>query len=87
MKKIKYFHLNSCPYCIQANRWLDQLLEEFPHFKDIEIEHIEEVKQSHIANQYDYYYVPCFYIDEVKSHEGVATKDKIRAVLEKALHA
>ena len=87
MKKIKYFHLSSCPYCIQANLWIDQLLEEFPHFKAAEIERIEEVKQSHIADQYDYYYVPCFYIDEVKAHEGVATKDKIKAVLEKALHA
>ena len=33
MKKVTYFHLPTCPYCIRADKILDELLREHPEFK------------------------------------------------------
>jgi murein tripeptide amidase MpaA len=40
-------------------------------------------EQRELADKYDYWYVPCFFADGVKLHEGASTKEKIRAVLDK----
>lgn len=85
MKKITFFYLTNCPYCHKAEEWLDELMEEEPLYKQIEFENIEEEKHADIADKYDYYYVPTFYVDGEKLHEGAATKEKIKAVLDAAL--
>ncbi len=85
MKKLTMFMLRSCPYCIQADAWTRELTRENPAFAEIEIQRIDESEQAELANRYDYYYVPTYYLDGVKLHEGAATKEKIRAVLEAAL--
>lgn len=85
MKKIIYFHLENCPYCKQANQWLKELLSENEAYRSIDIRYVEETEESHISNQYNYYYVPTFYVAEEKLHEGIATKEKIKAVLDAAL--
>lgn len=46
---------------------------------------IEESRQRDYARQFGYYYVPCFYVDGVKIHEGAADKNDIIKVLESAL--
>ena len=38
------------------------------------------------AERFDYYYVPTYYVEGKKMHEGVATKEKVEAVLRSALH-
>ena len=38
MKKITYFHLNSCPYCKNANKAIEELRTENPEYKNIEID-------------------------------------------------
>lgn len=68
-----------------AHRWMDAVLEENPEYKDIELEVIDEVRHPDIANQYDYWYVPTYYVDGVKVHEGAATKKKVKKVFERAL--
>jgi len=85
MKKITYLHLTYCPYCIKANTWIKELIQENPAYASIEIERIEESKQPLLANNFDYYYVPTFYVGKEKHHEGVASKEKIKAVLDAAL--
>lgn len=85
MEKLTYFYLSGCPYCKRANKYLEELMEENPKYKEIEIERIEESKQVELANSYDYYYVPCFWIKEKKIHEGAATKEDIKKVLDLAL--
>ena len=35
---------------------------------------IEETQHPDIADQYDYYYVPTFYVDGVKVHEAEFSK-------------
>lgn len=81
MKKVKLFILRDCPFCIQALDWQAQLMRENPEFQKIEIETIDESEQSALADSYGYYYVPTYYVDEKKLHEGAATRKKIENVL------
>lgn len=85
MKDILMFTMASCPYCRQAHRWMDELLGENPDYAAIKITCIDEVEQPELADTYNYYYVPTFYVGDVKLHEGAATKEKIKAVFDAAL--
>ena len=84
MKPVFMFITDWCPYCKQAFSLIKELQNENPNYKDIEVKIIDEERQPEIAKQYDYYYVPTFYVDGVKVHEGVPSKDIIRQVFEKA---
>ena len=79
------FYLPSCPYCRAALSWNEELRQEDPRYRDIELELIDEKKNADLAATYDYYYVPTYYVGEEKLHEGAATKEKVRAVFEAAL--
>ncbi len=83
--KLTYFMLGGCPYCRQADNWLKELREENPEFSAVEIETVDEGRNRALANSYDYYYVPTFFLGRRKLHEGAATKAKIKAVLQRAL--
>lgn len=85
MKTLYMFITDWCPYCKQALNWMEELKKENPAYKDIEIKIIDEEKQSEIVKKYDYYYVPTYYIDSLKVHEGVPSKEIIKNVFEKAL--
>ncbi len=78
------FTMASCPYCRIAHRWMDSVLEENPEYKKIELEIIDEVQKPHIAGKYDYWFVPTYYIDNKKVHEGAVTKKIIQNVFEQA---
>ncbi len=85
MKKIKMFYLESCPHCINASNLTAELISENPRYGELEIEKIEESKNPEIADSYDYYYVPTYFVDEMKIHEGVPTKEAIKKVFDVAL--
>jgi len=85
MKKITMFILETCPYCREALRFMDELFAENPMYKAIEIEVIDEGLHADIANRYDYYYVPTYYVGDTKLHEGAANIKKIRRVFDAAL--
>jgi glutaredoxin len=85
MKPVQLFVLENCPYCRQAFSWMEELKRENPEYSKVEMTVIDEGKQPDLAGQYDYYYVPTYYVDGVKVHEGAATKEKIKSVFEKAL--
>ena len=85
MKPIKLFYLKHCPFCKKAFTYIETLQQQ-DIYKPIEIELIEENEQPELANQYDYYYVPTFYLDGEKVHEGGIFKNEIEAIFEKALH-
>jgi thioredoxin 1 len=84
VKPVLMFTMASCPYCKEAQLWMEELTKENAKYQDIEINIVDETLQPSIAREYNYYYVPTFYIDGVKIHEGAATKDIIREVFEKA---
>lgn len=85
MKHVKMMYLKSCPYCKQAFSMVEVLKEEYPKYRTIEIETIEENDEATKTEGYDYWYVPTYFVDDVKIHEGVPTKEKIMAVLDAAL--
>ncbi len=86
MNKVTYFYLKSCPYCKKADDFIEQLLQENPEFKNIEITKIEETENPAIADQYDYYYVPCFFFEgKEKVLEGDLTKNDVEMMFKKAL--
>lgn len=85
MKPVKLFYLKSCPFCKKALRYIDEARAAHPELAAVEIEMIEESEQSDVADTYDYYYVPTFYVDGVKVHEGGIYPDEVEAVLRKAL--
>ena len=84
MKPILMFIMNSCPHCQRALAWMEELKKEYPKYADIEVKVVDEKLQPDIAKQYDYYYVPTYYVNKVKVHEGVASKDIVRKVFEMA---
>ena len=77
MKPIKLFYQARCPFCKRAFNYIDELKKR-PEYKDIVIETIEETEHPDIADQYDYYYVPTFYIaDEKERAVSIPTKSKL----------
>ena len=66
-------------------QYIEELKQEHPEFQSIEIEKIEENEEPEIAEKFDYYYVPTFYIDGKKVHEGGIFKNEVEDLLKKAL--
>ena len=85
MKKIKLFYIEGCPHCRKAFRILDELKAKNPEYSKSDVEYIDENKDVVSANLYDYYYVPTFFVDDVKMHEGAPTEEKIERVLKEAI--
>jgi len=85
MKKILMFKMTGCPHCARAFRDMETLFNEKPAYRDIPLEIVDEVENPDYANQFDYYYVPTYYVDGKKMAEGVLSKEDIRAVFESAL--
>ncbi|MDF2547621.1 glutaredoxin domain-containing protein [Anaerosolibacter sp.] len=84
MKSVLMFTMEACPFCKEASTWMEELKEENVKYFNIDIKKIDERRQPDIANKYDYYYVPTYYVDGEKVHEGAATKEIVRKILEKA---
>ena len=84
MKPIKLFYLKHCPFCKKAFAYMENLKQQ-DIYKSVEIELIEESEQAELANQYDYYYVPTFYLDGEKVHEGGIFENEVEAIFKKAL--
>lgn len=81
------FVLPNCPHCKLALKFHEELMAENPQYKDIPITIIDENAQADIANKYDYYYVPCYYLGQEKLFEGHAEKDDVEKVFKTVLEA
>ena len=87
MKPVKLFYLRNCPFCKRALRYIDEAKAAYPELAAVEIELIEESEEPEVADRYDYYSVPTFYVGGEKLHEGGIYPDEVEAVLRKALEA
>ena len=85
MKDILFFYMPGCPHCRKAEELIAELLAEHPQWKEITIHRVDETANPAYADQFDYYYVPTFYVDGQKRMEGVPSLEKVRAVLDEAL--
>ncbi len=86
VKKITMFYLPGCPYCRQALAWHQELFSENPVYRSLRLELVDEGREAERAAQYDYYYVPTYYVENDKLHEGAANKQIVRAVFDAALN-
>lgn len=84
MKEIKLMMFDTCPHCHRAEAFIKELQKE-ERYKDLVITRINEQLEPERAAQYDYYYVPTFFVDEKKLHEGVIQLEDVRRVFEAAL--
>lgn len=66
IKKVTMFYMEGCPYCRAAQGWMDELFAQYPQFRKVELEKIEENENPELAEKYDYYYVPTFMWTEKK---------------------
>jgi glutaredoxin len=85
MEKLMIFKLSYCGYCRQALQFIDEALQKYPEFKALDIEYVDEAKDWDRARQYDYYYVPCFFIGTRKVHEGPVNNRQVIKILRQAL--
>ncbi|MCM1151748.1 MAG: thioredoxin family protein [Alistipes sp.] len=85
MKSVKLFYLRNCPFCKRALQYIDDTKAAHPELAPVDVEMIEESEDPEVAESFDYYYVPTFYVDGVKVHEGGIMPDEVEAVLRKAL--
>ena len=89
MKDVLMFYLDSCGYCDKARRALDELFAENPAYREIPLTRIEESEQPELADRYDYYAVPSFFIGQEKlfeAHIGMSYED-IKAAVKQCLDA
>lgn len=80
MKEILIFKLKGCPHCKLALALQEELLAEHPEWREIPLRIVDEREEKAFADGYDYFYVPCYYVDGVKVHEGHAEKDDVEKV-------
>ena len=89
-KKVKFFYMDGCPYCRNANIAIEELIRENPAYGDIEIERINEQDPPAGLTGYNYYYVPSMFIGKEKIYEAQPgqqydeIKEHVREVFEKA---
>ena len=89
MKELTMFYLNDCGYCMKARQALDELFAENPAYRQIPLTRIEESEQPALADTYDYYAVPSFFIGKDKlfaAHIGMRYED-IKAEVRRCLDA
>lgn len=74
-----------CPYCHQAISMMQQLKNINSEYASIPINIIDEELEPQIAQNYNYYYVPTYFIGDTKLHEGAVTNDVLINILNRAL--
>lgn len=91
MKALEVFYLTGCPYCRDARRAAEELMEENPAYKTLTILWIEETQEAELADSRDYYYVPTIFWQGEKLYEAGrgdsfdTIKERFRAAFDRAL--
>ncbi|NLW10568.1 MAG: hypothetical protein GX028_00950 [Clostridiaceae bacterium] len=84
MKPLLMFKLKYCGYCRRVEKYLEEIFAEKPHYRQIPLEIVDEAKEPERSRKYDYYYVPTFFLGDVKLHEGAMDRFQVEQVLEMA---
>ena len=85
MKNVKMMVQEQCKHCRKEVEYIDELKHENMLYRNVEIEVNDEVKDEAKTRGYDYWYVPAFFVNNQKIHEGVPSKESIQEVLEEAI--
>lgn len=84
MKEVKMFIQSTCPHCKRCKVMVEELFAARPEYKEVPLTIIDERLDPATADKYDYYYVPTFFVAEVKVHEGVPTQEAVENVFKQA---
>lgn len=84
MKEVLLFVLKNCPHCRLALAFQEELFAAHPQWRDIPLRIVDEAAEAAYADTFDYYYVPCYYVDGVKVHEGHAEREDVANVFRTA---
>ena len=87
MKELTMFYFDECPHCQNALRWEKELLARRPELAAVPVQRINEKRQPELADTYDYYYVPTYYLGREKLAEGVKDPALLEQVFDRALNA
>ena len=89
MKKVTLFYMVGCPYCNRARKAVEELKREDERCAQVDIEWIDERKESALAEQYDYYYVPSIFLGKTKLYEASPSQNaqEIKESVRQALYA
>lgn len=87
MKELTMFYFPECPHCQRAFRWHEELFREHPEYRQVPLRLVDEHKESALADSYDYWYVPSYFLGKEKLGEGVKEKGVIEAAFQRALDA
>ncbi|MFY9177649.1 MAG: hypothetical protein WBI74_10400 [Caldicoprobacterales bacterium] len=71
------FSMSICPYCKEARGYMEELFDKYPEYRELDIEIIDKVENPDIADQYDYYHVPTYYLDGLKFHEEILSQETV----------
>ena len=85
MREVKMFMFDGCPHCRRAAEMLDEIFVEHPEYRDVPLTRIDERLHPEIADRYDYYYVPTFFVGDEKVMEGAPSKAAIEAAFALAM--
>ncbi|MEG1480454.1 MAG: thioredoxin family protein [Kiritimatiellia bacterium] len=85
MKDVLMMIMTGCPHCHHAKEIMDELCMQHPEFRSVKIKIVDETREPEFAAKLDYYYVPTFFVNGEKIHEGVPSEDAIMQVYRKAL--
>ncbi len=68
--ELKMFYQPGCPYCRQAENVISRLTEAEPALASVRIRRVDETAERALAEQYDYWHVPSFFLGERKLYEA-----------------
>ena len=71
--------------CRRARALLDELRSEKPAYASVPLQIEDERRNRALADALDYWYMPCCFVGGKKIHEGVPSREAMRAVLDAAL--
>ena len=87
MKELTLFYFPQCPHCQRALKYQEELFAEHPEYRAVPLRMINERQETALAEQYDYWYVPTYFLGDEKLCEGVKDKALIEAAFKRAYEA
>ena len=80
-KEVLMMVMAGCPHCRNAFEMMDTLRQEHPEYAAVKVKIVDETIEKDFAASLDYYYVPTFYVDGQKVHEGGIYYEEVEQIL------
>lgn len=84
-KEVLMMVMAGCPHCVRARQMMAELCEAHPEYATVQVKIVDETVEKAFADSLDYYYVPTFFVEGKKLHEGRPSLEAIERVFQAAL--